>query len=224
MKRTVTLCAILLAGLVAAPASAALQLRITDGVTTETFTDVDVDGRVVSDFRQIGDFSVFGLGVSKPDLGSAVHPVLDSLGLVINSPQGVSGKVSILISDDGFTGLTSGFLASIGGTTQGTVEYNTYLDTANTLFGTGTQITASGPIHGNLGAFADTQMSTSGADSGPYSITLEVIVTHAEGDTNTSFNAELRPNPEPASVAVWSMLALAGLAVSWRNRRKGQVS
>src|SRR5690349_3179629 len=73
-------------------------------------------------------------GLSKPLIGSANQPYLD-LNSVNVSSVGGPAWLEIELTDTDFTEQTgAGFLAAIGGTTNGSVSFKTYFDASNTAF------------------------------------------------------------------------------------------
>ncbi len=189
----------------ALPAQATLTLDIvTDGGSAQV-VDLDNDG-VVTWSGAIGDFqSVNVTGLSKPMLGSAESPSMDLNGVVVS--RGTE-TITITLRDDGFTGQTPAFEANIGGTQNGTLTYETAIEstelTSQTFTGQGNH------------PFAGTQVSSIGTDGAPYSLTQVVTIT---GKLNTSFNATLTPVPEPMTVLLLGS-GLVGLGLIGRKRRK----
>ena len=206
-------------------AHAITTLRLTDGVTTITIADAGAGDAnpvagAVTFIGSIGSFSINNVttGLSKPVLGSATLPFLDLNSVDVS---GSAGTLTISFSDN-FFGLTPGDVtANIGGTTGGTVSYSTFADASNLLFGKSTPLTSQGPFGGP--AFSGTSFADLGLLS-PFSLTQEVVITHASGVRATSFNAELKAQgvPDGGSTVGLLGLALVGLE-SLRRRFRGSI-
>jgi len=191
------------------PDGSGLDTNITPGIvqwtgSLGTWTDVSVTG------------------YSKPAVGSAAKPELDShvgsLG---------AGSLTILASEIGF-GPASGtiqFQATVGGTfaSNASGQFKYFLDTGNTLFGPG----GTGGSHGTQLAslsFSEPPINFSGGVSGganlgpnsiPYSLTVESDINHPSAGL-TTFDQNLRA-PEPTTlILLGSGLAALGI---WTRRR-----
>jgi hypothetical protein len=214
---------------------AALEVQLSDGITTfsvedNTAGDLNLDAGVVVVSTTIASWIVnVTTGISKPILGNADAPYLELNSVNVTSTAG--GTLTIRVTDTDFTSVNgalspAGFESLIGGTTHGTLTYKTYVDGTNAEFGTQHLVSSLGPFSG--GAFSDTSVDyvpASGSLSSPFSATIEVQVTHASGTgTATSFDAEFVGLPEPAGLAVWSVLAGIGIGAMVLVRRKRLVA
>ena len=215
-RRIVSTAAALTAGLIlAAPAHSALILSLSDGTDTVTTIDLDEDGAVLF-VGQIGDW-VLNVTVGVADAfgdGDTQKSRLDLGSLNVTGSSENGGTLVISITDTGNTvpiGET-GFSLNLGGTTDGTVSFESYVDSTNTAFGTDTLIHESGLL--GDGAFAASGTG-SVTVSGPYAITTIVRINHEDGKSVTGFihGVEIQ---EPAGLALFA-IGLLGLAVGIRK-------
>ena len=228
MKKTLLLLAA--ASLLAGQASvhAAASLFISDGINSITVAD----GSANDSSSLVGVVTYNGLldasspwsinittGISKPVLGSSLIPFLDLNSVNVSSSSG--GSLTVEFSDNGFGPLLPGTLTSeIGGSTGGSVTFNTYYDLGNGLFAKTTPTA-------NL-SFEETPFSGAAvADrptGGTVSLTLQTIVTHT-GTEVTSYNASfydstVRPSvPEPSTVSLLGLGVVGGLWMLKRSRK-----
>lgn len=212
--------ALAIAGLVQV-AQAVPQLRISDGITTLTITDNGAGdaqaapGQVVF----VGSLGVWTLnvhtGTTFPALGTLASPVLD---LSFNATSAAPGTLTVSFSADGF-GPTSSVSSqgAVGGTTQGTVLYNSYGGTNNTLFSTSNLLTTQGPFGGP--AFSSTTTGGSINNVGPYSLTQVVTIMHA-GAGITTGDALLTTVPESGTslLLLGAGLMVVGMVARFRIR------
>lgn len=179
-------------------ASAALQLRISDGTPGGTITVVDQD---INDFSPIvGAVSYSGpigtnwiatlsSGTSKPILGSAETPRIDLNTFNLSSTSG--GNLTIELTDTDF--LEDGPTTfALGGNSAGSLSYNTFYDDGNGHFVKTTAISSSGPFSGNF-SFGGTGDIVATA---PYSITVQFVISHVAGGI-TACDSEFILNPPP---------------------------
>lgn len=149
-------------------------------------------------------------GITKPAMGSPNNPYMD---LAFQNLSAGAGTITLYFSETDFTLLGSA-LANIGGTTGGTVTYQTYWSASNTLFALDNLLTNQGPF--TAGAFSGTQAAgiVTGA---PYSLTQVITITHT-GQANTTGDAELRV-PDSGSTIALLGAALAAMGLISRRRK-----
>ncbi|MGZ5528065.1 MAG: hypothetical protein ACXWJB_05280, partial [Limisphaerales bacterium] len=182
---------------------AAPQLRLSDGTATITVVDGDAndqqpDAGVVMYNGPVGSKWQINVtvGLTKPSLGTPAEPFMD---LDTYNFSTDAANLSILYSDTDFTaGVGSTFDAQVGGTSDGSVDFNFYLDSNNTIFGSNTLL-ASFVNQVNL-----YQASSNGPVnlSSPYAMTLEAKIRHT-GAGSTGFDQQLTINPphfQPPSI------------------------
>ncbi len=229
----------------AASASASLVLTIDDLSTAGLDVVVidDADGGVASLTATVADgyagdgassymgsvgtftFSFSG-GISHPVTGPGAG-YIDLNSLLVS---GGAGTLVFQLTDTDFDHTLvpspASMVAGIAGGTQGIVSFTAALDTENNEFGGGSDpdyVISTGPLgpdgFGNFDGGGWLPLPTLTED---YSWTETITVTHTGPGQSTSFNALSEVVPEPASIAIWSLIGLscAGLGVL-RRRRPG---
>jgi hypothetical protein len=206
------LLAVVTAALAATPFAHAIpQLRIFDGITTITVSDnaagdsSGATGRIVWN-GTIGNWTFnTDVGTTSPIIGSVTNPQLDlSFNAVSN---GAGGTIVISFSENGF-GPSAGFsFASIGGVTQGTVNYQTFGGTNNTLLSTSTLLSSQGPF---TGAFSGAVSGSGVSNGGPYSLTQMVTITHAANGITTGNVFLSVPDSGDTALLLGAVLASLG--------------
>ncbi|MFN0301265.1 MAG: PEP-CTERM sorting domain-containing protein [Burkholderiales bacterium] len=136
-----------------------------------------------------------------------------------------AGSLVISFSDNGFvgTGALTHFLSGVGGANNpgGTVSFSTYVDTANTLFGTTGP--ASTLLYGSSGLsgadFSGGSSVYSLVPDAPYALTLATTLNHTQRGTSSA-DGTLRV-PEPGTLGLLGAMLLAAGFVGTRRRVTG---
>lgn len=194
-------------------------MSISDGInpvviiTDGSGSDANGASGVVGFNGTIGSWSlVVTTGQTKPALGSASSPQMD-LNYVVTSTG--AGSLTILWSDTDFTS-AGGFFAEIGGTTSGTIAFDTYADTGNTIFGMSTHLTS---LSFSTSPFSGTQ-SAAAVNGTPFSLTERIVINHGSGTRSESGNANLTSVPDGTSTVVLlgtSLVCLGLMATCFKH-------
>src|SRR5688572_13010101 len=160
-------------------ASATLQLRLSDGTTTITVVDqgpndfIPIEGWV-GYLGPVGTIWVYDItaGITKPFVGSPGAPELDLNSISFSSPTTV--PLTIQMTERGFTASGVG-VVSIGGTTDGSILAESYVNYKNIAFAKTTLLSSQGPFIGPTFS-ADAPISVTAKK--PYSVTLQAILNH----------------------------------------------
>jgi hypothetical protein len=143
----------------------------------------------------IGNFTFdVEVGTTKPIIGGTTSPIL-ALTLGASSNAG-GGTLFVDFSETGFGPSGSGAIASATGLTSGTVNYQTFQDPANNLFG-GIAITATGTGPGPINFSDIGALSTT---SPLYSLTQRFTIQHAGAGSTVIGESSLIVQPFVAPV------------------------
>jgi len=212
---------------IALPASAIPTLRVTQGANVQTISDngagdfVPAAGLIFF-LGTVGTYNVNVSGYTKPILGTAEAPSIDILSAQF-STSATSSTVVIEFSETDFNTAAQAvnLPSSIGGTTSGTVRYQTFASLSNSLFAQDILISDSGIMAGTPSFSFDDYATI--ALQGDYSLTTVMTITHGNGtNVNTSFNATVEIS-EPALISLVSLsglLFIAGYGARRRQRRR----
>jgi hypothetical protein len=200
--------------ILASSAQATLILRVSDGTSTATRTDLDGNGAVIF-IGSIGDWVLnVTTGVTDPMIGDNNSSRLDLSSINVSGSSSRGGTLYISLTDTGNTvpiGDTH-FSIGVGGFTDGSISFRSYVDSTNTAFGTETL------LH-NTGLLTGSPFSSSGygavSVTGPYSITTVATLTHDNGFSISGFGHDVKV-PEPRGLAVLG-IGLLGLAFGTRR-------
>jgi hypothetical protein len=164
-------------------------------------------------------------GISKPIIGGPNRARIDLNSVNVS---GGAGQLKIELTDTDFLLpvppnpyiLTS----EIGGTTDGTVDLDQFIDLSNNEFGIGPPA-PNIPLVLSLGTFGPGAFSgtTSGSINivNPFSITESVLITHTGAGQITSFDALSQAAiPEPSTLLLLGFGALGFIGYGLRRRRK----
>ncbi len=152
------------------------------------------------------------VGASNPAIGS------DTVDQIHFNSMGVSsgaGDLILMLTQTDMPKLQSRYGGSLGGTTDGNISFELFMDDTNTAFGTSTLLYSSQTY--NQGGFSDN--FGGGIDAlNPYSMTLVVTISHTGSRQVTSFGYDVKI-PEPATLALFGA-GLLGLGFTSRRRKQ----
>jgi hypothetical protein len=192
-------------------ARAEIFLSVTDGVHTGTANDSASLG-VASFNGPIGNFTTsIDAGAGFPAVGSPADAILDLTSLDLTTGTS-GGTLTVLLTETGFatTTVATGFLSSITGNySSSNAVMDTYFDTSNAPFGTGTLL-ASGLLD-NQSFF-----TTVPPIAGPYSLT-EIVTVTAGANSLTSLDSAVMQAPEPGSLSLLGAALLLLRALGFRR-------
>lgn len=160
--------------------------------------------------------------------GPFPHISVDTTHINSGPPAAGGESLAIIVTDTGFDSdqLTSQFRTTFNGMTSGKVQFETWVNTDNTMFSTaGDRVTNIGPIEAGPGAF----QPFAGADRGvaavddEFGVTMKVTIMHDQPGDTSDFNASFQiPVPGTLTLLGIGLIGLGGLAVGSRRGRVRQ--
>lgn len=223
MKKLMIIIVFLLVGIQSVHAMPVLKLS--DGTTTIMVVDEgpnDALPGVIGGVGYLGSVGVFNLTVTTgfvtPFLGTSTFPSMDLNSVAVSSSKS-GGTLTIMFTDTDFGPIGAPvFETMVGGTSRGTVNFNTYVDSTNTAFGTNTLI-------GNLGTYGPGAFSGSTSatysPSNPFSMTAVATITHGGGSKVSGFDLNVNVAPEPISSTLF-VIGAAILGGRYFSKRKNK--
>ncbi len=190
-----------------------------DDIIELTVNDDDNDGYVyynglLNNGTNIGQWDINSLaGVSHPALGTDTLPMLDLFSLTLDyyPLNGLGGVLAVSVEDTyaDFNDLDStinGFVASIGGTTCGTVDFSASIN------GYALDILWDDMTHNYTAFSAAESIALADIPTGsPFTLSMKAVITQGAGIT--TFDANIAPVPEPATILLFGtgLIGIAGI-------------
>ena len=216
-------------------AQAGLMLRLQSGSDTKTVEDggagdINSVTGAVTFMGSVGNFFLnVTTGLSKPVIGDKDY--IASLDLnSVNVSGALPGSLTLMLTDTDFDLLPPSIgsaITLIGGVTPGFVTFETFLDPDNKEFGEmGSPISLTGAQAPLGGGAIDKEVSTTVPlpDTGPFSLTSIVTLTHPTGGMYSSFNLEVSvATPEPGTLLLLGTGLLGFAGYTWRRRMMQKV-
>jgi hypothetical protein len=203
------------------PAHAVLEMKVTDGTTSVDILDGGVGDLcgVVNCVTFIGPIGGWAINVHTGKSKTAAGLDLIDLNFDATKISG-SAKLTISLSDDGFSPASPGFLMQIGGTQNagGSIAASLFGGNSNLKFDMSQQDGVT--LTSSISPFALTQTTGNVGKTSPYSLTQVVVLDYGSGTGETTGDYSVVGVPEPASVAMFGGMLLATFGAIRRRMRR----
>lgn len=206
---------------VAPMADAALSIQLQSGASQVTVADGD-DGTVngiASYIGAVGGWTInntTGYGVVA--LGNPWADVLDLFSFNATS-SAPADDLTVMLTETDLARLDTSYATHVGGTTDGVVRFESYLDSGNGAFALTDLMADTGLLSG--GSYSVDEGGSVSSPT-PYSWTIVATISHSgTGLQSTSFDYNVKI-PEPGTMALFG-LGMLGLGFAARHGSKKKV-